>query len=321
MIGRRRRPTTAVVLACAAAVAGCGFGSGPSSSGTATLTVTRDYGSKSLVEATDTDPPESETVIRMLDREAEIATRYGGGFVQSIDGLSGGETGGRRHDWFFYVNGIESAAGSAEVRVSGGDRIWWDYRDWTDAMRVPAVVGSWPEPFAQASTGSGRDPVRVVCLDGGSACDAAASALDDAGVRAPVDRGKRARAGKAGAIRLLVGRWALVRGDTAVDELRGGPSANGVFARFEGPADGGYHLLALDAAGAPRRDLGPQAGLVAALRRGDEPPTWIVTGSGQAAVRRAASLLDERSLRDRYAVAQPPRGDPLALPLIDEGGG
>ena len=68
-------------------------------------------------------------------------------------------------------------------------------------------------------------------------------------------------------------------------------------------------------------DLGAGAGLVAALRRGDDPPTWIVTGTEQAAVRRAASLLDERVLRDRYAVAQPPGGDPLALPLIDEGGG
>ena len=90
----------------------------------------------------------------MLDREAEIETRYGGGFVQSIEGVAGGTEDGRRLDWFFYVNGIESPVGSAERRVAGGDRIWWDHRDWTDAMRVPAVVGSWPEPFLQSSAGS-----------------------------------------------------------------------------------------------------------------------------------------------------------------------
>ena len=151
---------TAAALACAAAVAGCGFGPGPSSEGTATLTVTRDYGSKTLVDATDDGPAlESETVIRFLDREADITTRYGGGFVQSIDGLAGAERGGRRYDWFFYVNGIESPVGAAEVHVHGGDRIWWDYRDWTGAMRVPAVVGSWPEPFAQAAA-RGRPPAR-----------------------------------------------------------------------------------------------------------------------------------------------------------------
>ncbi len=145
---------------CVAAAAGCGFGPGPSSEGTATLTVTRDYGSKTLVDEAETDPHSSETVIRFLDREADITTRYGGGFVQSIDGLAGAERAGRRYDWFFYVNGIESPVGAAEVHVHGGDRIWWDYRDWTDAMQVPAVVGSWPEPFTQAAASGDRRPVR-----------------------------------------------------------------------------------------------------------------------------------------------------------------
>ena len=130
---------------------GCGLGPGESSSGTATLTVTRDYGAEPVLEASESDPAESETVIRFLDREAEITTRYGGGFVQSIDGTSGELDGGRSLDWFFFVNGIESPRGGAEVPIRGGDRIWWDYRDWTAAIRTPAVVGSWPEPFLQAA--------------------------------------------------------------------------------------------------------------------------------------------------------------------------
>src|SRR4051794_31861536 len=109
----------ATALACAAAVAGCGLGPGASSSGTATLTVTRDFGSQTLLEASDENPPSSETVIRLLDDDADIATRYGGGFVQSIDGLAG--TGSS--DWFFYVNGTESPVGAADVHVEGGDRI------------------------------------------------------------------------------------------------------------------------------------------------------------------------------------------------------
>ncbi len=127
------------------------------------------------------DPPESETVMRMLDREAEIETRYGGGFVQSIEGISGSTDLGRTYDWFFFVNGVESAIGAAETEVRGGDRIWWDHRDWTEAMRVPAVVGSWPEPFLQASAGSDRLPVRVVCAGASAPCDAAEDALADAG--------------------------------------------------------------------------------------------------------------------------------------------
>jgi Domain of unknown function (DUF4430) len=306
---------TAAALVCAAAVAGCGLGPGPSSEGTATLTVTRDYGSKTLVDEAENDPPSSETVIRFLDREAEITTRYGGRFVQSIDGLAGAESGGRPHDWFFYVNGIESAVGSAEVHVHGGDRIWWDYRDWTDAMRVPAVVGSWPEPFAQASAEGDHRPVRVECLAGGSACETAANRLADAGVEAAVERGKGGGPRSTAALRLLVGRWSDVRDDREVDELRGGPATTGVFATFKGPTDGAYHLIALDPTATPVRDLGPGAGLVAALRSGEGMPTWIVTGSGTSAVRRAASSLDAVALRDRYAVAAPVQAPPVALPL------
>lgn len=300
---------TAAALACAVAVAACGFGAGPSSAGTATLTVTRDYGSRTLVEATDSEPPSSETVIRFLDSEADITTRYGGGFVQSINGLAG--TGDS--DWFFYVNGIESPVGSADVQVKGGDRIWWDYRNWNAAMSVPAVVGSWPEPFAQASADRPK-PVPVECLGVRPACDVTSHRLAANGVKAPiVPAGK----GTAGSPRVLVGPWARVRADPAVDELRG-PQSTGVFATFKGPIHGGWHLIGLDQTGHPTRDLGPGAGLVAALRGSGEGPTWIVTGSGGSAVRRAADALAADSLRNRYAVAAT-GGGPVALPIVPGG--
>jgi Domain of unknown function (DUF4430) len=306
-------------LVLAALLAGCGFGPGSSTKGTASLTVTRDYGTREMVSATDTDPSESDTVIRLLDRSAEITTRYGGGFVQSISGLAGRVGGGRSSDWFFYVNGVESSVGAADVRVHPGDRIWWDYRDWTDAISVPAVVGSWPQPFLGASSSGGGEAVRVECL-GATACKTVAGALRAAGVRPAVDRpGSAPSAAPAAGARVLVGPWARVRGDRAVDGLRGGPAADGVFASFEGPIHGAYHLIALDPAAKPARDLGPRAGLVAAVRRGDGPVTWIVTGSGEPAVKSAAGLLGERFLRDRYAVGAPAGGGAVALPLHTAG--
>jgi Domain of unknown function (DUF4430) len=305
-----RRLAAAAALTCAVAAAGCGLGAGASSPGIATLTVTRDYGSKTLLEATDDDPPSSETVIRFLDSEADITTRYGGGFVQSINGISGGGEGGGS-DWFFYVNGVESPVGSADVRVQGGDRIWWDYREWTAAMSVPAVVGSWPEPFAQASSADPR-PVRVVCLGVSAACKAAARHLADAGVSA---RTVRHAPPGSGALRVLVGPWAKVRADPAVDALRGSPGSTGVFATFKGPIGGSGDLIGLNPRGKPVRDLGRGAGLVAALGRAGDPQTWIATGSGGPAVLRAAELLNARSLRDRYAVAAV-GGRSLPLPIL-----
>ena len=146
---------------------------GPGSGvGSVDYAVTRDYGRSLVFEKRIDDVKESDTVIRLLDRNAQISTRYGGGFVQSIDGTAGGSSGGRYQDWFFYVDGVESPVGGADRTLEGGDRVWWDYRDWTAAMHVPAVVGSWPQPFAGGYDGK-RHPVRVECRGGGGACSLA----------------------------------------------------------------------------------------------------------------------------------------------------
>jgi hypothetical protein len=293
-----RRASRIAAAACvAAAVAGCGFGTGPSSKGEATLTVTRDYGAEVIVDATVEDPNESETVLRFLDREADITTRYGGGFVQSIEGLAGEARDGRTLDWFFYVDGIESPVGSAERGVGPGQRIWWDYRDWTDAMRVPAVVGSWPQPLAPDAT--------LDCRASQSMCDELDARLAEAGVETD-EMGDEAP-------RVLAGPWQALRDDPAAALLERDPSESGVFARFE-RAGGSWELTALDDHAAPAATYRDRAGLVAAVRDGDDPPTWLVTGTDRDGVDTAAELLDGDSLATRYAVLTAD-GDVTALPV------
>ena len=302
---RTLAPALAVLVAGAFGTS-CGFGPGDSSEGEAALTVTRDYGSEELIEARRENPPESETVMRMLDSEAEIETRYGGGFVQSIEGISGTAEGGRTSDWFFYMNGVESSIGAAETTVRGGDRIWWDHRDWTEAMRVPAVVGSWPEPFLQASAGSDRLPVRVVCAGLEAPCKAAEDALADAGVSAVVT--SFAREGPGRSLRLIVGEWTEIRSDGSAGLLERGPAASGVFARVS--ADG---IELLDEEGTVTGDAG---GLLAATRNGEGPPTWIATGTAEDGVVDAVALLGADELEDRYSVAV---SDGVAVPLPTRG--
>jgi Domain of unknown function (DUF4430) len=299
----------------AAALAGCGLGPGDSSEGTATLTVTRDYGKTPMVEAEVSDPDESETVLRVLDREADIETRYGGGFVQSIEGVSGSTEGDRRFDWFFYMNGIESPVGSAEVPVRGGDRVWWDHRDWTDAMRVPAVVGSWPEPFLQRAAGEERLPVRVECAGAREPCRVASERLSDEGVTTSELRFGDDPGGEA--LRMLVGSWDEIRRDPGAAQIDEGPDASGVFADFA-PAGGGLELVALTERAEPASRLGAGAGLVAAVRDGERPPTWLVSGVDDAGVRAAAAALDEDVLTDRYAVVVAAGSDEtLPVPVVD----
>ena len=66
---------TALALG-ATAVAGCGLGPGKDE-GDVSLTVTQDYGSKVLVQKTDSIH-ESDTVLRVLDRNAASSSRSTG---------------------------------------------------------------------------------------------------------------------------------------------------------------------------------------------------------------------------------------------------
>ena len=140
--------------ACAVVIAGCGLGPGPGTSNV-TLTVTRAFGAIPVGGLTVSHVPGSETVMRMLERHFRVNTRYGGGFVESIAGRSGTSS---RRDWFYYVNGVEAPMGAASTAVHRGDRIWWDLHDWSVTNSIPAVVGSFPEPFVHG-TGGRRLPV------------------------------------------------------------------------------------------------------------------------------------------------------------------
>jgi hypothetical protein len=295
----------ALLLCAALAAAGCGLGRGEEVGGVS-LTVTRDFGAERLAGPVADRVAESDTVMRVLDRNARISTRYGGGFVDSIDGVEGGRSDGRPYDWFFYVNGLWSPVGAGDYRLRGGESIWWDYRDWSASGQVSALVGAWPQPFAEGYEGA-RHPTALECRGGGRACEVARRRLERAGA-------SFAAGGAAGAIRVLVGPWARLRGDATAGGIEDGPGTSGVYAEFARRGGGGFELLGLDEGGEPARRFGPDAGLVAATRRGSAPPVWVVAGANAAGALAAARLLRADALRDRFALAAE-NGEGTPLPL------
>jgi hypothetical protein len=314
---RTRVPTRAPVLAVALAVVlafgagACTIGPDEDGSGATEVTVTRDFGAKRLLRSSARSIPGGETVMRFLQRHADVETRYGGRFVNAIEGLRSGSDGGRRQDWFYYVNGVEADVGAAERKLEAGDRVWWDYHDWSGVMRVPAVVGSFPEPFIHGSEGK-RFPVRIDCAqDARATCEGVSTLLDRAGV-SPSTTALGAPAGEE-LLRLVVGEWRKVRRDAAARQIEQGPDVSGVFARIT-PKGGGYELELLDELGRVALGVGPGTGLVAATRFEEQQPTWVVTGTDQTGLERAARLLQRSLLRDRFAVATL-RGPPISLPL------
>ncbi len=305
---RRGTAVAIALLSAALAAAGCGLGAGEGV-GSVELTVTREFGSVSMLERT-VEASESDTVMRLLESNAEISTRYGGGFVQSIDGIEETQQGGDPYDWFFYVDGVESPIGAADVAIRGDERIWWDYRNWSTTSNVPAVVGSWPAPFAGGYEGRERQ-VALECEGGGEACRAVRARLEQAG--ADLVGGS-----PSGAIRVLVGPWARLRSDPDATPIERGPGVSGVFADFVAE-NGGYRLRGLGEDGEPARVFGATAGLVAATRRAGVPPVWLVTGQSPAGVRAAAGLLAAETLRDRYAVVTE-GGKETPLPVLEATG-
>jgi Domain of unknown function (DUF4430) len=308
---RRRLALTALAVA-AGLLGGCGLGAGEEQEGGAELRVTRDFGHEVVGSARVDSLREDQTVMRLLHSEFDVETRYGGRFVQAIDGLEGAGPAGTS-DWFFFVNGIESGEGAAEYELSPGDRVQWDHRRWAAAMSVPAIVGAYPEPFLHGIEGE-RRPVRVECDDVESdPCRDAKRALDRAGV--PTSGSSLGAPGTETVTRLVVARWPAARIVRGAPTLEEGPEASGVFARF---AEDGRALELLDEEGEPARTVrtGDGTALIAALRPRADELLWLVTALDEKGLAAGVAALEEDRLRDAFAVAVTGR-TVEKLPLIE----
>jgi hypothetical protein len=291
---RARVSWAGAAVTVAATCAGCGLGAGPGTSAVS-LTITKGFGSAPLHALTRAKVPGSETVMRLLERAYPVTTRYGGGFVQSIGGVS---PSGADDDWFYYVNGVEAAQGAASTSVHHGDHIWWDLHDWQATDTIPAVVGSFPEPFLNGIGGQ-RYPTTLECgSDVSAACALATKALSAFHVPAsPQTLGTGSGSDTLG---VVVGTWSELAPEIAAQLLAHGPGASGVYARF---ADGGGALELLTPTGAVARTLTAGAGLIAATADPTQSPTWLITGTDAAGVDAAARAFNVASLHDHFAVA------------------
>jgi hypothetical protein len=232
-----------------------------------------------------------------------------GHIVQSIDGVSGGQEAGEPVNWFYYVNGVEAPKGAVATDVHPGDHIWWDLHDWSQAEKIPAVVGSFPEPFLNGYQGT-RLPVRIECAPSAAyACSTVTARLRALDVPAAI-----AAIGSGGApetLRLMVAPWDGLEASLA-QNLQRGPRSSGVYARFSG---NGRTLAVLDPNGHTVQTLAG-AGLIAATRQGEEAPIWVVTGTDSAGLDAAARAFDQATLEHHFAVALAPGGRAVALPQL-----
>jgi Domain of unknown function (DUF4430) len=275
----------------ATVVAGCGSGvaTPPSGPRAAIVTITRGFGQKMLTSAR---AAPGQSALDALRRSAHVSTRYGGRFVQAINGLAGDQSAGMA--WLYFVNGIQANVGSADYTLHPGDHEWWDYRYWNDLIQVPVAIGAWPDPFVHGYGGK-RPQVQVT----GPSCAARlTTALRGAGahvVRRATAFSVRVETFSRAAAALSSSLWqgrgltvSLSDGHVVVYRGRGGeqpdPRAHAVIAAYQ---------------------PGPATGTSAEL---------IVAGDTPASACAAAATLAERprSIRGAYAVALDGSGHVIA---------
>ncbi len=291
----RQAAIAAMAIALMIAVAGCGLGPGRGTGGVS-LTVTANFGARQIAAVSAAQVPGSETVMRMLERRFSVKTRYGGGFVQSINGNAGASS---QRDWFYYVNGVQASRGAASTAVHHDDRIWFDLHDWRATDSIPAVVGSFPAPFVNGIGGK-RYPTTVECgPDLQAACKRVTAELSAAGV--PAASQLLGTGSGPDTLGVVVATWNELAPEVAAGLIEHGPGASGVYARFAGP--GGSSLQLLDPAGRVVRTLGAGAGLVAATADSSSAPTWLITGTDAAGVSAAAAAFNAPALRHHFALA------------------
>ncbi len=294
------------------ALAGCGIAvNGNRTSKAVSVRVTTNFGSQRVGRDSRTSFSSGDTVMNFTKQFFTLKTSDGGGFVDAIGGRADQES--QRVDWFYYVNGIEAPKGAAATQLHPGDHVWWDLHDWRAVQDVPAVVGSYPEPFLSGSGGRSF-PTVVTCADGyQAACTTVTKSLSKAGVK--VSFSALGNGSGSDSLTLLVGTLTQLQGTLAGELLKAGPESSGVYAQFVIATQG--QALELDnAAGDVVATYHGSVGLIAAVEQsGLNEPVWLVTGTDKAGVEAAAAALTPAKLADHFAVAVAPGGRVIPLPV------
>jgi hypothetical protein len=311
---RRWARAAVAAMATALACAGCSFGPKTAASPT-NLRITGDFGTHTITDAKVKIATPPETDLKALQAHAQVVTRPGSTATSgpTVTSINGSATTGADH-WFFFLNGVEPTKSPAAFTVNKGDHFWWDRHDAQAADRVPAVVGSFPEPFLNGLFGR-RYPSTLECPSAMKpACTAITAQFTHFHI--PLSPAAAGYGSGTDSLSINVGTWEQINDEVVTQLIARGPSASGVYAHF---TDDGTHLDLENEAGHVVRTLGAGAGLVAATTGPSDVPTWVITGTDRAGVIAAARAVTPSALAGHFAlVVQGSRHYPV--PIAGTGG-
>lgn len=257
------------------------------------LVVTTNFGHKK-VYAKNVGLVKDEVGMEVLFRNLDIQTAYGGGFVNSINGIESKFTfftgkDRKKQDWFYWVNGILAPVGVAEYRPSPGDIIWWDYHDWSVTMFAPAVIGSYPQPFKNGFFG--KNPGTVIMYTDGykeKAQDLKQSLIKQGVKQIDLAKYNPKVLEKPKKFYILLGTWdKLSQKSKLIKDMNRKNKLIGTYVKFEGGK-----VKGLDFKG---KAIGSydHAGAIYAYAPGigSVRPIWMVTGTDDEGVKKSLDVL------------------------------
>jgi len=266
-----------------------------------TVVVTRDFG-KELILAEEVELTNGADAMTALQSVAEVETKYGGGFVKAINGLSSEEN--SQLDWFYFINGISLSLGAKLYDLSDGDVEQWDLRDWSYRQFVPAIIGAFPQPCLSGVRGELKPTAVVYDAPFAEEATALAAKLEGRGVAEVTLNGAETLSDGVKEQSNLIILGGAESG--LILELNELPKL-GFFAYFEGG-----RIIVLDEKGDQAGEYGAGWGLIQATQNpwspggvgSGESIVFMVTGTDENGIRSAAQALINNSdgLANTYAV-------------------
>jgi hypothetical protein len=269
-----------------------------------TLVITRDFG-KELIFEDQVVVTSGSNAMTALQDAVEVETKYGGGFVNAINGLSSEFEGsnGQKNDWFYYMNSLSCNMGAADYNVNPGDIEHWDFRDWGYYQMTPAIIGDFPQPFLDGYRGTVYPTTIVYEPVYGDEANSLMELLEKAGVNdvTALDINQLTEQVKArNNIILITGT-----DNELIRELGEAQKKLGLYAYVE---NGSFILV--DASG-NKTPVNDECGIIQATQNPWNPKgsaageniLWTITGVSDNAVKNAVSIIDTRFAEIKYAFA------------------
>jgi hypothetical protein len=304
-MARRALPLIFVLLLLLAAIfSGCLAqppAAGSDKPATVTVAVTRDFGQE-LILAEELIIEDGTDAMTALKSVAEVETKYGGGFVDAINGIKSEEA--DQMDWLYYINGISLSLGAKDYRLGDGDIEHWDFRNWSYQQMIPAIIGAFPQPFLNGVKGEVKPMVVVYDAPFAEEAGALKAKLEGRGVtEVRLESAETLSDGVKEQNNFII----VGGGDNGlILELNELHKKMGFFAYFEGGK-----IIVLDEKGEPAGEYGAGWGLIQATQNpwspggtgSGESIVFIVSGGDETGIKSAAQALIDNSDRLGYAYA------------------